>query len=368
MNDRTLNISSSLGDPRARSTWSGTPLNLCLAFEKNGIQVNAINAEPHIAVRAMIKLRCAVSGYGARSSARSGFRRKNVAHLIRNGLKGTSTGAILYTDSCQFPPLIQGNFRHYHFLDSTWEMWRKYESDTNRLTRKLIEEADRLDGDAYRLMDHIFSTSTAAKKSLVDHYKIPEEIISVVGTGTGSLAPYREEKDYRERSVLFVAKQRFSEKGGRLLLDAVSLARKKDPSIRLTIAGDDRYLTQFKNAPGITALGSVTLAELQSLFNRASLFALPAFNEPWGLVYLEALGCKTPILGLNRNAFPELSGEGKFGFIVDQPTPEHIADSIIEAFSDIPRLEKMGRSGQVHTLNSYSWDITAGKMLQRMMP
>ena len=81
------------------------------------------------------------------------------------------------------------------------------------------------------------------------------------------------------------------------------------------------------------------------------------------MVYPEALSCKTPILGLNRLAFPEFAGNGKYGFIVDEPCPELIADTILEAMNEPARLEKMGTDGQKFAIERYNWDNVANKML-----
>ena len=69
-----------------------------------------------------------------------------------------------------------------------------------------------------------------------------------------------------------------------------------------------------------------------SLFQECALYAMPALLEPNGITYLEALANKMPILGLNRFAFPEFSGYGKFGFIVDEPILENVSIAICKAF------------------------------------
>ena len=107
----------------------------------------------------------------------------------------------------------------------------------------------------------------------------------------------------------------------------------------------------------------MTLTQLQQLFEQSALFAMPALNEPWGLVYLEALSCRTPILGLNRNSIPELTQHGQFGFAVSEPTAESIAAALLNAFSDVDRLAKMGRDGQKHCLHTFTWEHTAMRML-----
>lgn len=106
------------------------------------------------------------------------------------------------------------------------------------------------------------------------------------------------------------------------------------------------------------------MEDLQRLFNEAALFAMPAPGEHWGLVYIEALLCRTPILGLNRKAFPELSGGGRYGFIVpDPPTPQSVAEVILEAMADPERLGGMGERGQQFALEHFTWEKVVDRML-----
>jgi glycosyltransferase involved in cell wall biosynthesis len=111
-------------------------------------------------------------------------------------------------------------------------------------------------------------------------------------------------------------------------------------------------------------LGFVSVEELQELFNTHSLFLMPALNEPWGLVYLEAMACKMPIMGLTRNSFPELSGHGKYGFAIDEADPAMLAHALVEAFRNPERLKEMGEQGQRFCLSTFSWNKTVDRILE----
>jgi len=94
---------------------------------------------------------------------------------------------------------------------------------------------------------------------------------------------------------------------------------------------------------------------------------MPAPNEPWGQVYIEALAYKTPVLGLNRNFLREITCNRQYGFLVDEPSPNCIADAILQAFSSPDRLREMGISGQKYCLETFSWDQVALKMASVML-
>ncbi len=198
------------------------------------------------------------------------------------------------------------------------------------------------------------------------HYQIDASKISVVGTGRGKIKPFRGIKDYQSGFILFVAKGRFEEKGGFLLIEAFKLAQRINQNFKLILICPQGYKDIIPLLPNMEILSSVSWEKLQSLFNHASLFAMPALNEPWGLVYLEALACKVPILGLNRNSLPEITQNGNFGFLCTSPEPADICEKILEAFSNIERLALMGTEGQHFCLNTFSWSWVADGIITQI--
>jgi glycosyltransferase involved in cell wall biosynthesis len=227
---------------------------------------------------------------------------------------------------------------------------------------------ERLDHESYAQIKHFFSFSEYVRDNLIKAYGIDPNKITVVGAGRGSLQPFTEEKDYRNGHILFVAKGRFEDKGGLILLEAFKIAQRKNPHLKLIIVGQDEYTHLNGSIPNLTVKGYIPWGEeLQNLFNTASLFAMPALNEPWGLVYLEALATKTPILGLNRNALPEITRDGQYGFLVNEPTPERVADAILQAFSNPENLSKMGVRGQKYCVEKFSWNQVATKIAKLML-
>ncbi len=170
------------------------------------------------------------------------------------------------------------------------------------------------------------------------------------------------EKSYSSRTTLFVAKDRFEEKGGLLLLEGFRLAQASDSRLKLIVVAPEQYREVAQSVPGVTFKTALPWDELEMLFNEASLFAMPAIYEPWGLVYVEALACRTPVLGMNRNSLPELTQNGAYGFLLDEATPSCVAEKLLDAYSSIDRLAAMGSRGQKYVRSRYGWDLTAERI------
>lgn len=356
----------SLGSPLVSSTWSGTPANICRCLHEMrrlGVAVDS-TACVHPRVRQFAHL---VSKYYygcSYDTGRGRLYRYLRSRYLRKQFRAAEATDVLHTSTLHLPLVGGGaNARHYLFCDSTWDLWRNGATNTDLYSKRLLDDAERMEQSAYRQMAHIFPISQYVRNNLISHYGISPDRITVVGTGRGAIKPYKGTKDYRNGAILMVAKGRFEDKGGPLMVEGFKLARQVRPDLKLVIVGDEKHRERVGNLQNIEVHGFVELERLQGFFNHASLFAMPAVNEPWGLVYLEALSCKTPILGLNRNAVPEITQDGRFGFCLDDATPAGIAAGLLEAFSNPERLAKMGNEGQRFCISQFTWENTVKRMV-----
>jgi glycosyltransferase involved in cell wall biosynthesis len=72
--------------------------------------------------------------------------------------------------------------------------------------------------------------------------------------------------------------------------------------------------------PDTTIFGVADAAAKRDLLSRAACLLFPiCWEEPFGLVVIEAMACGTPVVALRRGAVPELIVPGQTGVIVDSP-------------------------------------------------
>lgn len=347
-------------DPLAPSTWSGTPSNIARAWE-NEVEILPLGCRPASAVVAARYTWDKVRGHNKRYSQRR-MCAENCARLSAN-LPASCAGILhMNTWTVPFEPAQGANTKHFLLVDSLCQYWKEFGSGSKLSARDWAEyEAD--DRSAVERCDFIFSISEFLKETLVSHYGVPASKVAVVGTGRGQIKPLETPKNYNGKNILMIAKDRFRDKGGELLVQAVAIARRSDPEITLTLVSPPEH-EALAGGPieGVRYTGRLPWEELQRLFDEAALFAMPARSEPWGLSYVEALATKTPVLGLNRAALPEITQNGKFGFLCDDASPEALAAKLLEALRDTPRLERMGREGQAFVLENFSWENTARRI------
>jgi len=118
-------------------------------------------------------------------------------------------------------------------------------------------------------------------------------------------------------------------KGVHLAIAAVKQYNHKHASMPLTLRvagkhysgnGKDRYWTErIHPAFGkhIVDAGYIALRERQQFLGNARALLVPSiFEEPFGMVAIEALACGTPVIALDSGALPELITTGATGRIV----------------------------------------------------
>lgn len=125
-------------------------------------------------------------------------------------------------------------------------------------------------------------------------------------------------------------------KGHDRVIHALPSLVAKRPDLVYWIAGigNDRHrLEMLAHDLGVDRnvrfLGKVSLANLPDLYRAADLFVLPSTGEGFGIVYLEAMACGTPALGLNVGGAPDALGDGALGWCVAETDfPEALSRAI----------------------------------------
>jgi glycosyltransferase involved in cell wall biosynthesis len=75
-------------------------------------------------------------------------------------------------------------------------------------------------------------------------------------------------------------------------------------------------------------VGAVTDQQKQELLGRAAALLFPIrWEEPFGIVMVEALACGTPVIATRRASTPEVIEHGRTGWLCD-PTVEALADGV----------------------------------------
>lgn len=157
--------------------------------------------------------------------------------------------------------------------------------------------------------------------------------------------------------VLFVGELK-RVKGIYTLLEAINILKKSKKEVRLIIVGDGpekKWIQDFvlkNNLQNIIRLdGRKSPSELLYYYNAADLFVMPSFSESFGLVYVEAMSCGTPVIGSHSTAIPEVISSDDYGILVPPGNATGLADAI-----EMGLKRKWNKNKIIKYAHSFSWD------------
>jgi glycosyltransferase involved in cell wall biosynthesis len=96
-----------------------------------------------------------------------------------------------------------------------------------------------------------------------------------------------------------------------------------------------REQIQPRMGPDVTIFGCADATQKRDLLSRAAALVFPIqWEEPFGMVMIEAMACGTPVVTLRRGAAPEVVVDGVTGVVCDDPG--ELADAVRTARSLAP--------------------------------
>ncbi len=172
-----------------------------------------------------------------------------------------------------------------------------------------------------------------------------------LGVDGTEFAPALEKKTVHP-SILFVGTLGGRKRGSFLLAQFEEFIRPRFPQARLMMVTEPG-----PNLEGVSYFTGVGQEELIELYQKAWVYASPSRYEGFGLPYLEAMACGTPVIATPNPGSRELLGKSEYGLLVSDAD---FAESLCKLFSDPDGRNRLTASGLARA-HEYSLD----KMLDR---
>ncbi len=216
----------------------------------------------------------------------------------------------------------------------------------------------------FEKIDGPIAVSEVARDSMAQHF--PGEY-RIIPNGV-DINRFRPGGPYIERfrgdewkNILFVG--RFDpRKGLRYLIKAMYSIVEEFPKTRLLIIGGGPLQNYYKSfirekiSRNVFFLGIVPPEDLPKFYRTADVFVSPATGgESFGIVLLEAMASGTPIVASNIPGYRQVLEHGKEGFLAEPCNPEDLAEKIKTILKNPELAKRMGISGRIKAVNTYSW-------------
>ncbi len=175
-----------------------------------------------------------------------------------------------------------------------------------------------------------------------------------------------EAKPSRKIVIMFGATL-IERKGLRYLLFAFEKLIKSHNNIELWVAGGGELLGKCKKLaqelnifPNVKFYGTVSHSKMLELMNQCDIFVLPSWDEAFGVVYLEAMSLKKPVIGTLGEGISEIIFDGENGFLVEPKNVEDLKNKLSQLLTSKKLRTRIGKKG-FETVRELTWTKNAEK-------
>ena len=117
--------------------------------------------------------------------------------------------------------------------------------------------------------------------------------------------------------------------------------------------------------------------DIITIYSHAAVFVCPSVYEPFGIINLEAMACRTPVVAAAVGGIPEIVVDGETGYLVpfesksgEDADPEHpeaysrdLAEKVNVLMNDAELREEMADKSRRRVEEIFSWDQIAEETL-----
>lgn len=144
-------------------------------------------------------------------------------------------------------------------------------------------------------------------------------------------------------------------KGVFVLLDALKILKDKGYSFICDFVGgetkeiDAKRFNEEVEKRGLNEIaiyqGRKYGEDKEEAFEKSDVFVLPTYNETFGLVNLEAMSHKKPVVATNEGGIPDVVKDGENGLIAERKDSESLAQCIGRLLESEELRQRMGEDG-----------------------
>ena len=123
-------------------------------------------------------------------------------------------------------------------------------------------------------------------------------------------------------------------------VQAIPVILEKENKIKFVICGGGVLFNEIEEIIGennlndkVKLTGWIHHDELPDYLNELKLVVVPSYTEGLPNVMLEAMACGTPVLATPVGAIPDMITDSETGFILENNSPEGIAENVIRALN-----------------------------------
>jgi len=122
-------------------------------------------------------------------------------------------------------------------------------------------------------------------------------------------------------------------------------------------------LKNYKVEKNALFLGPLPYRETMNILSQADVFVLPSIYEPFGIVLLEAMVCRKPVVSTKADGIPEVVKNGKTGILVRSKDAVAFSKAILEFLQSSKKCAAFGKTGRKRAERLFNHNSISRKIL-----
>jgi len=226
----------------------------------------------------------------------------------------------------------------------------------------------------------IIACSRYMAQQVQEYFDVPADKIEVIPNGVDTtrfdryegadLSHFRNLYALPEEKIIFYVGRVQYEKGVHTLVDAAPRVLAEFPLAKFVIAGRGSELERLRRrawelgvGPKVLFAGFISDDDRDRLFHVASAAVFPSLYEPFGIVALEAMAARCPVIVSEVGGLKEVVRHGETGITVYPDNPESLAWGILHTLMWPDWAEARAAAAYRMVREEYNWDRIATRTL-----
>ncbi len=218
-----------------------------------------------------------------------------------------------------------------------------------------------LEKQAMQYADSIIAVSKFTADSILKYYQVSLSKVHAVHNGVEAVVPYKSEKGFPEKMVLFLGRLT-GQKGPGYFMEVAQRVLNKYPDVRFVMAGSGDRLKTLIETGAYKKLGTkfhftgfMDREKVYQLLSMADVYCMPSVSEPFGLSALEAAQFGVPTVISRQSGVSEVL---KGALSTDFWDVDRMAKNIVDLLTN-DKIRERVINENYKNLETLTWDNSA---------
>lgn len=225
----------------------------------------------------------------------------------------------------------------------------------------------------------VICCSNYMKDELRFVFQLPEDKIRILPNGVdieqlsvdGDVSDFRLRYAAPDQSIICFVGRLVREKGVDTLIEAAPAVLSRHPEVKFVIAGNGPYEDALRRMTWDRGLyekvqfaGYVDKQTRNKLYKASDIAVFPSFYEPFGIVALEAMAARVPVVVSDVGGLSEIVVDGIDGYKVPPGNAGALADGILSLLDNPSMASRMCQKAFYKVQEAYNWDMIASATIK----